>query len=290
MRPRLSVTSVPKVIGRNNVSSKLTGEPGSWQSGTSFSYQWLRDGEPISGATSPNYSLTLDDYLHQIQVKVEGSLPGFSSVTRTSEPVDVIISSLSDLVSGSTCPSATFDQSNWSSISATSPRISGSPQVFKTLSSNVGAWAKGTKFCRLWVQNGKVVNNLLSDGRYHVISKDIGQRLQLIVVGTDRKGFSSFRFSQPVAVKSLTFVSAKLPVVSGSIKVGAKVFARMKFWSNGVDYSYQWLRNGVPIESATSKDYKLTQADSQTSLSLQVCGHKQNYEDLCLVSDSKQVN
>lgn len=49
-----------------------------------FSYQWLRDGHKITGATKSSYKATAADVNHQLTVRVTGSKPGYSSTTRVS--------------------------------------------------------------------------------------------------------------------------------------------------------------------------------------------------------------
>jgi hypothetical protein len=50
-----------QVNGLFAVGNTLECETGSWQGGPSFSYQWLRDGAPIGGATASSYTLTAED-------------------------------------------------------------------------------------------------------------------------------------------------------------------------------------------------------------------------------------
>jgi hypothetical protein len=57
----------------------LTADPGEWQvdeGELSFTYQWLRDGEEIAGATGGTYTVTKDDKGHTISLRVTASSPG----------------------------------------------------------------------------------------------------------------------------------------------------------------------------------------------------------------------
>lgn len=69
------------VIGLPWVGTKVTAVAGVWTPGTSISYQWLRDGEPIPGATGRQYTLTRDDRGASISVAVTGTLEGYPTVT-----------------------------------------------------------------------------------------------------------------------------------------------------------------------------------------------------------------
>jgi hypothetical protein len=279
----------PVVSGDGMVGAMLTVDSGDWGADASYTYQWLRDGQPIAGQTTDSYVPALYDYQHTISVQVTGVAEGFDPLTVTSDPVAVVMGSLDDIVAGNTCDNAEFDSSSWMTTSGATPSITGSLYAAKTLSSKTGVWGKGLKFCRLWVENGQVVNNLSSGSRYHTSSSDIGQVLQLVVVATDRKGKSTFRFSDIVVIKPLVFVKAQKPVITGNLKAGGILKAKYSSWTSAVAYSYQWLSDGNPIIGATENSYRLT-AKPTTALSIQVCGHKENYKDLCLTSDPTQVN
>ena len=81
---------VPTVSGTATVGSKLTAAPGTWlPSGVKLSYQWLRDGVAISGATGSSYTLVAADAGASITVSVTGSLSGYVSTSKTSKAVSV---------------------------------------------------------------------------------------------------------------------------------------------------------------------------------------------------------
>jgi len=82
-----SLTSAtPKITGKAKVGKKLKTKPGTWKpSGVKFSYRWLRDGQPIKGATKSTYKLKKADKGKRISVTVKGSKAGYTSVTLTSK-------------------------------------------------------------------------------------------------------------------------------------------------------------------------------------------------------------
>lgn len=91
--PSMSNTSPPTIVGdvllgNNVVGAVLQGMPGTWSGApTSFTYQWLRDGSVISGATSASYTLVEADRTKVISLAViatksgETSAPAFSAAT-----------------------------------------------------------------------------------------------------------------------------------------------------------------------------------------------------------------
>ena len=84
---RFSSIGNPLVTGVGLIGETLTATSGSWESGTTFTYKWLRDGIVIPGAALSTYQLTPSDGLASISAQVTGSKAGYLSVTRTSSAV-----------------------------------------------------------------------------------------------------------------------------------------------------------------------------------------------------------
>jgi hypothetical protein len=82
-----TLTSVkPKITGTVKVGKKLTAKPGTWKpSGVKLSYQWLRNGKAIKGATKSTYKLVKSDKRKKITVKVTGKKAGYTSKSATSK-------------------------------------------------------------------------------------------------------------------------------------------------------------------------------------------------------------
>ena len=79
----------PAISGDAAVGSTLTADPGEWDSGMAFWYQWKRDGEAIAGASGSTYATVTADVDHAITVAVTGAKLGYDTTTRTSDPVTV---------------------------------------------------------------------------------------------------------------------------------------------------------------------------------------------------------
>lgn len=61
-----------------------------WAPVAEFSYQWLRDGQPIGGATSASYAVMAADAGHRISVMVTGTATGHVPESRTSSPTQSV--------------------------------------------------------------------------------------------------------------------------------------------------------------------------------------------------------
>lgn len=67
----------PEVSGHPQVGRTLTATEGAWEpAGVESSYQWLRDGTAIAGATSATYRAVVGDVGHRLSVRVTASVDG----------------------------------------------------------------------------------------------------------------------------------------------------------------------------------------------------------------------
>ncbi len=87
--PALVVDSWGPTQGTPVPGSFLSADLGSWQppGPDSYTFQWLRDGSPIPGATAQAYTVQTLDVGHQLAPQVTGSRPGYSSATFTGTAV-----------------------------------------------------------------------------------------------------------------------------------------------------------------------------------------------------------
>ena len=84
---KILASTVPQITGTAAVGSTLGINRGTWSSKVSFSYQWLRDGQPIKKATKSTYKLTTADNGKPITVRVTGKRSGYATVSRTSDSI-----------------------------------------------------------------------------------------------------------------------------------------------------------------------------------------------------------
>ena len=78
-------TGLPTVSGKFVVGKKLTTTAGSWSpSPGTVTYQWLRNGKPIAGATTAGYKLVGKDKGKKVSVQVTVRAPGHLDGTATS--------------------------------------------------------------------------------------------------------------------------------------------------------------------------------------------------------------
>ncbi len=87
-----SITSVtaPTITGTPKVGRVLSVDDGTWSvASPTVSYQWLRNGEPIEGATDDRYRVTADDAGATLTAVLTASAEGYTDGTATSNAVTV---------------------------------------------------------------------------------------------------------------------------------------------------------------------------------------------------------
>ena len=87
-----------------------------------------------------------------------------------------------------------------------------------------------------------------------------------------------------------TFTRLVPPVINGKATVGSLLTASVSSFGSGTTYSYEWLRDGMAIGGATKRNYVLTPADLNTSITFRVCGTKPWIDTACLVSNASEVS
>ena len=262
----LNKTPVPTITGNATVGSKLTAKPGTWDSGVTLTYQWLRQG--VAVATGATYTTSSSDLGKSITVAVTGSKTGYKSATTTSTAVVIQLPALTKAVA---------------------PTISGSNKAGSTLVANTGQWDAGVAFSFQWIRDGGLIANQTST-TYKTTVDDIGKNITVRLVGS-KTGYESATFtSSPVSVTAASLSKTPTPTVSGTTKAGQTLTAKAGNWDAGVALSYQWLRNGVAIKGATKASYKLTAADKGKKISVRVTGSKTGYVTVVKTSGTKTIS
>lgn len=81
----LARTGAPKVTGTKRYGKKVTATAGTWSPGaTTASYQWLRNGKVIKGATRSTYKLVRADRKKKVSVRVTVRRYGYTNAVTTS--------------------------------------------------------------------------------------------------------------------------------------------------------------------------------------------------------------
>ncbi|MGC4174966.1 hypothetical protein [Demequina sp.] len=261
-----TATPTPTFTGTKGLGNTLTVSKGTWKSTPeAFSYQWYRNGSAISGATKSTYKLTSSDSTKKISVKVTGSKPTYTSVSKTSAQV--------------TMPKF-FTK-------APTPAISGTLRSGHTLTAKAGTWSPSASLSYQWYRNGVAISKA-TKSTYKLTSTDKGKKIQVRVRAAKSGYGTDYKYSSAKTVY-LEFSKAPTPTISGTAKAGSTLTAKAGTWSPTATLSYQWYRNGVRISGATKATYKLTSSDKGKKISVNVAGKKSGYYTIVKSSASKTV-
>jgi hypothetical protein len=196
----LAASSAATLAGTAKVGKPLTVQDPTWnEDGVTHTYQWLRDGAPIAGATGKTYTLAPEDLGRQVVVKVTGSKEGWTDSTVDS---NAVVPQVGD--------APTF---------TTQPSVSGAYRLGQTLTANPGAWGTGSTptFTYQWRRGGQPITGATSS-TYAVTAADLGSTLSVTVTAT-RAAYAPATFTTsalPVAkLPSTTTITGKKKVRAG---------------------------------------------------------------------------
>jgi PKD repeat protein len=191
-------TALPVVSGSAQVGQTLSCSTGTWSGSApqTYSYQWLRDGGAIPGATNSTYAVQSADQGHSIACIVT-STNGGGSASATSPGVPIAAAP----------PPPTI-----APASVGPPGISGSASIGHTLSCATGAWS-GTaplSYTYQWKRDGLPLAGA-TKATYLVAAADGGHSLTCGVTATNPAGTANAQ-SAAITVKlaSNAFTLGKL--------------------------------------------------------------------------------
>lgn len=252
-----TTTIKPTISGTPQVGKTLTVNPGTWPEGTTPTFQWLRDGQPIPDATNKTFGPGAATVGKKVTVKVTGTING--------KPVSYTSPSTAAVKEGT--------------LSAPTPKISGIAQVGKTLTLVTGTWTAGTSPKFQWYRNGQTISGA-TNATLGLGAGSQGKKITVKVTGR-KSGFSTVTktSAQTATVKAGT-LSGATPKITGTTQVGKTLTANPGAWTSGTSLSYQWYSNGKAISKATSKTYKLATATRGKQITVKVTGRKSGYSTL----------
>jgi secreted trypsin-like serine protease len=261
-----SSTPTPTISGSFAVGSTLTARAGSWSPKPTLSYQWLRNGSPISRATSSSYKLTAADRDQLISVRV--------TAKRSSYLPQEVTSADSDLIT------IQYRRSVNPTISVTGPL-----QVGSTMTANPGSWDPGdSEFTFQWLASNVPIEGATASTLS--LSNDLhGKRISVRVTGSNAGFLTTTRVSaQTGAVAGLVQDSPGFQVITGTLEQGEILEAVMAGWHQDATLSYVWYRGTRVIPGARSLTYTLTAADINQSIRVSVTGNRLGYNPRTITS------
>ncbi len=256
-----SSAQAPAITGKSEVGRTLTVSPGTWQPGTgnTYSYRWLADGKPISGATSTTLQVGPDLVGKRISVRVTVTRPGYAGATKTT--------------------STTPEVARGTFLITTPPSATGTPQVGVEMRGHRGDWSPAGQFAYQWSADGQPITGATSL-RFTPTAVQVGKKLSLAVTGQSPGYNTATRvWTAAAPVEPGTIHRDAAPKVTGGRMVGDTLRADAGTWSpSSVTLSYQWRADGAPIAGAAdSATYRLTGQDAGHRISVRVTATADGY-------------
>jgi alpha-tubulin suppressor-like RCC1 family protein len=243
----------PQINGVKAIGNLLTAGLKGWDEGATFTFQWFRNDEMIPEATNAQHFVTWSDLGADLTVQVKGVKTGYQSVTLTSAPQRIVSS-----IPKSPCPGVLDTSVNWQG-SASQPTVDFpelKPSAGTILKGNNGRWPLGTKFCVFWVADEYQIVPGASSSTYQSRFVDGGKPIRYVVVGTDKKGKQTLRFSDPVTIDPCTGSSISAKPISAVNGVASRVTGFVKTCNSSSTVQYREKPFGK--QWSTWKDYPAT--------------------------------
>lgn len=162
--------TLPSVVGVQRVGSQVTANSGTWTPGATTSVQWLRNGEPVPGATGSTYTLGAVDAGTYIQVYVTAAKDGLTSTSRLSPSTDPVLPGILTVTSV--------------------PRVVGKLKVGKALHAvppSCSPVATGVRY--RWMRNGvPIKGSAAKQAQYKLVRADRGKHVSVRIT-VSRPGY-----------------------------------------------------------------------------------------------------
>ncbi len=168
----------PSITGQASADNLLFAQVANNVNAAILTYQWLRDGVAIVGATDQSYKVSGLDSYRAISVRVTGSKAGFSSRSDTSEDVSV--------------------QNRY--MTTTTVYLSGTPKVGAKLTADVNTWVDKAKVTYRWLRDGKAIKGA-SQSTYRLSESDKGHKISVLVSQVASGYFNGEKSSRTVKIK-----------------------------------------------------------------------------------------
>ncbi len=256
-----------------NVGDSITALPPKFTpTPDSISYQWLRNGEPIAGATDRTYVTTVADGNAQLAIQATPHRYGYNEDPFTAGAVRVDTTSVG--FNGSV-------------------DLVGTAQVGKPLTVQIiGDFqpAHPTITYRWYRGSSEKPIPGATEASYTPTAADIGTSIVAHVLAT-APGFDPYSADlNSELVRPDEFEVTGSVVTAGNARVGSVLTVTAPTFAPTPEAtSYEWLRNGKPIGGAGSSSYRLTAADAGSRITARVTARRLGYRDNTLTSAPSTV-
>lgn len=261
--------AVPTIAGTPTVGLKLTAKAGAWgPAPVTLTFQWLRNGAVISGATAATLTLGKTDAGASISVKVTAKKAGYTSASRTSATVAV----------GNAL------------TAAPTPTLSGTAEEGQTLTAVPGVWApSGVTLAYRWFRDKTPISGATRKA-YTLTAADVGTSITVTVTGS-KSGYTAITKRSAVVTPVGLAIIGITPTITGTAQAGGTLTAVPGTWGpSPVALSYQWAVNGSAVGGATGSTWTVPVWAATKTITVSVTGARSGYPSVSLTSGGVGVS
>ncbi len=229
---------------------------------TGFTYQWLRNGVSISGATDPTYAPVAADYGTKLSLRVVASAAAYAPNTSVSSSSPSIIKGT--IQGNGAAPT----------MVKTDDGIPGGVWTLAATLPSGSITESGVTYAYQWYRDATAIS-LATAAVYRPVAADYGYDLKVRITITKLNYDTRVLYASPVDFSFYANPGSLTVQTDGSAAVGETVTAGSLTYSSADGavvpaQSWQWYRNGVAIAGATAETYALTSTDYNTAITFRV--------------------
>ncbi|ANS66106.1 hypothetical protein SLINC_3882 [Streptomyces lincolnensis] len=171
------------------------------------------------------------------------------------------------------------------------PKVTGTARTGAKLTATPGNWsAAPTSYTYQWKADGKAISGATTS-TYTVPASLVGKKLAVTVTAVRDGWTGGTATSAAVSVaKGDAPRATKVPVISGTAKVGRTLKASPGTWSPAAtSYAYQWYANGKAVSGATKSSLVLKAAQRGKKITVKVIARRTGHTDGSAVSKATKA-
>ncbi|MFC6287930.1 Ig-like domain-containing protein [Nocardioides sp. GCM10027113] len=286
----------PVLTGTPRVGQVLTATPGGWNGGLEHErIEWVRDGEVVG--TGDRYTLTGADQGKRITVRSIARRPDYVQENGTGavvgfDPVSFELQSATvEAAPGGGGGGGGTPEPPQAPKATASPSVTGVAKVGRVLTAHPGTWdVDGLAFAYQWRRDGEPIAGA-TGADYRAMPADRGRQLSVSVTAT-AEGRPEGRAASTAVLVGIGDAATALssPVITGDTGLGDTLTVSDGRWdATGLQFGYQWFRDGEPIAGGTAATYAVTRADQGRDLMAVVTAARDGHADGSASSDEVAV-
>ena len=241
-----------------------------------ISYQWLKNGVAITGATLSSYTLTASDVNTAISVQAN-----YTDLQGTLENVTSDATTL--ILASQTAPTGSVSIDGVDGVDG----VAVQNQIVMANTSTLADLNGLGELNYQWLNNNTVIENQTMQS-YTLSQSDVGKKVSVKVSYTDGLGKLESITSSAITVTNVNDLPTGSVILSGDMIQGQVLTANNDIEDlDGLGaINYQWLVDGKEIKDKTQETYVLTQADVGKTIGVKA-SYKDGFNKLESVSSSK---